>query len=133
MPISARLRPKLKAAIAPCAEGHGGFHRLAGAGGAAARRGPSGIGKDNYTWYQQNVHFVPFTWDEEVVLLRRELERAQAALKLEEHNNRKLPQLEPAADAAGLRSTEACAAGSSSSIFWSSRRSFPTNPTSRPR
>jgi len=33
---------------------------------------------------------VPLTWDEEVVLLRRELERAQAALKLEEHNNRKL-------------------------------------------
>ena len=69
---------------------------------APAKTGPSGIGKDNYTWYQQNVHFVPLTWDEEVVLLRRELERAQAALKLEEHNNRKLPQLEPVADAAAF-------------------------------
>jgi Bacterial protein of unknown function (DUF885) len=67
---------------------------------APRKRGPSGIGKADYTWYQQNVHFVPFTWDEEVVLLRRELERAQSALKLEEHNNRKLPQLEPARDAA---------------------------------
>lgn len=67
---------------------------------APSKTGPSGIGKDNYTWYQQNVHFVPFTWDEEVVLLRRELERAQAALKLEEHNNRKLPQIEPVRDAA---------------------------------
>ncbi len=69
---------------------------------APSKSGPSGIGKDNYTWYQQNVHFVPFTWDEEVVLLRRELERAQAALKLEEHNNRKLPPLEPVRDAAAF-------------------------------
>jgi uncharacterized protein (DUF885 family) len=66
---------------------------------APHKTGPSGVGKENYTWYQQNVHFVPFNWDEEVVLLRRELERAQAALKLEEHNNRNLPQIEPAADA----------------------------------
>ena len=66
---------------------------------APHKSGPSGVGKENYTWYQQNVHFVPFTWDEEVVLLRRELERAQAALRLEEHNNRKLPQIQPAADA----------------------------------
>jgi Bacterial protein of unknown function (DUF885) len=69
---------------------------------APGKSGPSGIGKDNYTWYQQNVHFVPFTWDEEVVLLRRELERAQAALKLEEHNNRKLPPLAPVRDAAAF-------------------------------
>ena len=40
---------------------------------APAKTGPSGVGKDNYTWYQQNVHFVPLSWDEEVVLLRREL------------------------------------------------------------
>jgi uncharacterized protein (DUF885 family) len=69
---------------------------------ASGKSGPSGIGKDDYTWYQQNVHFVPFTWDEEVALLRRELERAQAALKLEEHNNRNLPQLEPVNDAAAF-------------------------------
>jgi uncharacterized protein (DUF885 family) len=69
---------------------------------APTKTGPSGVGKENYTWYQQNVHFVPFTWSEEVVLLRRELGRAQAALKLEEHNNRKLPQIEAAADAKGF-------------------------------
>jgi hypothetical protein len=45
------------------------------------------------------VHFIPYTWDEEVVLLRRELDRAQSALRIEEHNNRKLPPLEPAPDA----------------------------------
>jgi Bacterial protein of unknown function (DUF885) len=69
---------------------------------APTKTGPSGVGKDNYTWYQQNVHFVPYTWDEEVVLLHRELERAHAALKLEEHNNRNLPPLEPVADAAAF-------------------------------
>lgn len=62
---------------------------------APTKTGPSGVGKDNYTWYQQNVHFVPFTWDQEVVLLRRELERAHAALRLEELNNRNLPPLNP--------------------------------------
>ena len=67
---------------------------------APSKTGPSGIGKDNYAWYQQNVHFVPYTWDQEVVLLHRELERAQASLRLEEHNNRHLPPLEPAANAA---------------------------------
>jgi hypothetical protein len=69
---------------------------------APGKSGPSGVGKDNYTWYQRNVHFVPFDWDEEVVLLHRELERAQASLRLEEHNNRGLPQLEPAVDAAAF-------------------------------
>jgi preprotein translocase subunit SecF len=69
---------------------------------APTKTGPSGVGKENYTWYQQNVHFVPYNWDEEVVLLRRELERAQAALRLEEHHNRNLPPLEPAADAAAF-------------------------------
>lgn len=69
---------------------------------APTKTGPSGVGKDNYTWYQQNVHFIPYNWDEEVVLLRRELERAQSSLRLEEHNNRNLPQLEPAADAAAF-------------------------------
>ena len=66
---------------------------------APTKTGPSGVGKENYTWYQQNVHFIPYTWNEEVVLLRRELERAQSALRLEEHHNRSLPPLEPAADA----------------------------------
>jgi uncharacterized protein (DUF885 family) len=69
---------------------------------APSKNGPSGVGKDNYTWYQQNVHFVPYTWDEEVVLLHRELERATAALRVEEHNNRNLPPLNLAPDAASF-------------------------------
>jgi hypothetical protein len=69
---------------------------------APRKTGPSGVGKENYTWYQQHVHFVPFDWNAEVVLLRRELERAQSTLKLEEHDNRKLPVLAPAADAAAF-------------------------------
>jgi uncharacterized protein (DUF885 family) len=66
---------------------------------APTKTGFSGVGKENYTWYQQNVHFISYNWDEEVVLLRRELERAQSSLRLEEHNNRNLPPLEPVADA----------------------------------
>jgi uncharacterized protein (DUF885 family) len=69
---------------------------------APTKTGPSGVGKENYTWYQQNVHFIPYNWDEEVVLLRRELQRAQSSLRLEEHNNRNVPPLEPAADAAAF-------------------------------
>jgi hypothetical protein len=69
---------------------------------APGKTGASGVGKENYNWYQQNVHFVPFTWDEQVVLLHRELERAQAALRLEELNNRNLPPLEPVANAAAF-------------------------------
>ena len=69
---------------------------------APTKTGASGVGKESYTWYQQNVHFVPYNWDEEVILLRRELERAQSALHLEEHRNRNLPPLVPAADAAAF-------------------------------
>ena len=57
------------------------------------KNGPSGIGKENYTWYQQNVHLVPLTWEDEVMILKRELARAWTALKLEEHRNRFLSEL----------------------------------------
>ena len=61
------------------------------------KTGPSGIGKENYTWYLQNVHLVPLTWADEVMILKRELARSWASLKLEEHNNRDLPELKDAA------------------------------------
>ena len=64
---------------------------------APKKDGPSGIGKENYTWYQRNVHLLPMTWDEEVGLLKRELDRAWSSLKLEEHRNRRLPPLVAAA------------------------------------
>jgi len=63
---------------------------------ADSKTGPSGIGKDNYTWYMQNVHLVPLTWEDEVMILKRELARAWSSLKLEEHRNRDLPELVPA-------------------------------------
>jgi hypothetical protein len=66
---------------------------------APTKTGASGVGKENYTWYEQNVHLIPYTWEDQVALLKRELERAQASLLLEEHNNRNLPPLQPAADA----------------------------------
>lgn len=57
------------------------------------KTGPSGIGKEAYTWYLQNVHLVPLSWEDELMLLKRELTRAWSSLKLEEHRNRKLPLL----------------------------------------
>lgn len=60
---------------------------------AIKKTGPSGIGKDNYTWYLQNVHLVPLTWEDELMILKRELARAWSSLKLEEHRNRNLPEL----------------------------------------
>ncbi|MDX1515606.1 MAG: hypothetical protein R3288_02140 [Woeseiaceae bacterium] len=61
---------------------------------APTKTGPSGIGIDDYTWHLQQVHYVPLTWAEEVTILRRELDRAWASLRLEEHRNRNLPPLE---------------------------------------
>ena len=60
---------------------------------APSKTGPSGVGKENYTWSLQKVHLLPITWDEEVMLLKRELARTHAALKLEEERNRGLPEL----------------------------------------
>ena len=60
---------------------------------AESKTGPSGIGKENYTWYQQNVHLVPLSWEDEERLLKRELARAWSSLKLEEQRNRALPPM----------------------------------------
>jgi hypothetical protein len=70
---------------------------------APSKTGPSGIGKDNYSWNLRNVHLVPLTWDEEVAILKRELARAHASLKLEEERNRNLPPLTPVASAEEYR------------------------------
>jgi hypothetical protein len=65
-----------------------------------SRTGPSGVGKENYTWYLRNVHLVPYSWEDEELLLRRELARTHASLRLEEHRNRDLPALARIDDAA---------------------------------
>jgi hypothetical protein len=67
---------------------------------APSKNGPSGIGKENYTWSLRNVHLVPLSWEEEVDLMKRELARAHSSLRLEEHRNRKLPELRAVANAA---------------------------------
>lgn len=64
---------------------------------ADKKTGPSGLGKDNYTWYQQNVHLVPLSWEDEVMILKRELARAWASLKFEEQRNKDEPELVAAA------------------------------------
>ena len=60
---------------------------------ASSKTGTSGIGKDNYTWQLRNVHLVPLSWEEEVALLQRELDRALSMLVLEENRNRDLPPM----------------------------------------
>jgi hypothetical protein len=62
---------------------------------APSKTGPSGIGREHYTWHLRHVLLVPLTWEEEVTIVRRELARAHASLRLEEHRNRDLPPLEP--------------------------------------
>jgi hypothetical protein len=64
---------------------------------APLKTGPSGIGKENYTWHLRNVLLVPLSWEEEVALLQRELDRARAMLALERHHNRNLPELKAVA------------------------------------
>lgn len=61
---------------------------------APSKTGPSGVGRDNYTWYMRNVHLVPYSWEEQLTIMRRELARAHASMRLAEHRNRDLAQLE---------------------------------------
>ena len=58
------------------------------------KTGPSGVGADNYTWLMRHVHLVPWSWEEMVTLLERELARSHSSLRLEENRNRALPELE---------------------------------------
>ena len=64
-----------------------------------SKTGPSGIGIENYTWYLRHVHLVPYSWEDELRLMERELARSIAHMKLEEHRNRELPPLDPPASA----------------------------------
>jgi len=58
-----------------------------------SKTGVSGVGKENYTWNLRNVHLMPYSYEEEKVLMERELARAHSALRFAEHRNRKLPKL----------------------------------------
>ncbi len=63
------------------------------------KRGPSGVGIENYDWYLKHVQLVPYTWQDEVTLVTRELGRSRACLVLEEQRNAGLPEPVPVASA----------------------------------
>jgi hypothetical protein len=98
LPAGARLKDAIQAARAATTGFVTWLERQ-----APSKTGPSGIGKQDYTWSLRHVQLVPMTWDDEVALLKRELARAHASLKLEEHRNRGLPQLTPAGSAEEYR------------------------------
>ncbi len=56
-----------------------------------SKTGPSGVGVENYNWYLKNVQLAPYTWQQEVTIMERELARAHALLAMEEQRNAKLP------------------------------------------
>jgi hypothetical protein len=70
---------------------------------ASMEKTQDGIGKENFNWYMKHVHLVPFDWQEQVDICRRELERSWTALKMEEIRNRDLPPLQPAQSVEELR------------------------------
>ena len=47
----------------------------------------------------RHVHLLPWSWEETVTLLERELARSHSSLRLEENRNRALPELERIASA----------------------------------
>jgi hypothetical protein len=62
---------------------------------APTKTDPSGIGRDNYDWYLEHVLLLPYTWQDEVTLMERELARALSSLALEEQRNAALPPSRP--------------------------------------
>lgn len=70
---------------------------------APRRVGPSGVGKANYDWYLKHVLLSPWTFDEQKLLLQRELDRSLASLRLEEVRNRAVPPIAEISDPAAYR------------------------------
>ena len=60
---------------------------------------PVSIGLDNYNWYLKNVRLIPYTVADVLRLADVELYRTLTFLKIEQHKNRSLPELKPAATA----------------------------------
>ncbi len=69
-------------------------------GQAPGKSGPSGVGVEHYNWYLKHVQLAPYTWQDEVTLMERELARSSASLAFEEHRNARLPAQVPIASAA---------------------------------
>jgi hypothetical protein len=58
------------------------------------------VGVENYDWYAKNVQLAPYTWQEQVTIMERELARSHALLAMEEQRNAKLPEPALVANAA---------------------------------
>ena len=70
---------------------------------APKRTGASGVGKDNYNWFLKHVLLSEFDYDQQVVLLQRELDRALASMRLEEVRNRAAPPITEISDPAAYK------------------------------
>lgn len=57
---------------------------------------PAGVGEANFNWYLKNVKLLPYNADQLLTLGARETQRLWAMNALEQHRNRKLPELKPA-------------------------------------
>jgi len=57
---------------------------------------PVSIGLDNYNWYLKNVRLMPYTVEDVLKIAEVEYSRTWAFLRIEQHRNRNLPELEPA-------------------------------------
>ena len=99
---TANASPRLKAAVASAKAATRDFAAWVKAE-APKRQGPSGVGKENYDWWLKHVLLNPYSFDEQVVILQRELDRSLASLRLEEVRNRKLPQTAEVTDPAAYR------------------------------
>jgi hypothetical protein len=64
---------------------------------ARSKTASSGVGVENYNWYLKHVQLVPYTWQDEVTIMQRELARSHAFLALEEQRNARLPPQVPIA------------------------------------
>ncbi len=60
----------------------------------------SGVGREAFDWYLQQVKMLPYDADDILLMSRRELDRLRAFYALERHRNRDLPELELAASEA---------------------------------
>ena len=99
--------PALKAAVEKARVASADFAAYVKAE-APKRQGLSGVGKANYNWWLEHVMLSPLTYDQQVGLLERELDRSLASLRLEEARNREKPPItaidDPEAYAAMSRS-----------------------------
>ncbi|GAA4758539.1 hypothetical protein GCM10023264_28660 [Sphingomonas daechungensis] len=94
--------PQLKKAVAEAREATVSFADWIKSE-APKRQGPSGVGKDNYNWYLKHVLLGPYDFDQQVTLLRRELDRSLASLRLEEVRNRTAPPIPEIKDPAAYK------------------------------